>query len=119
MRPDLHTRLYGPWQPAPPQPRTGAALLTGVLWTLTLASLAWLTFLVGIIGVFVAASGEPVGGLLMGWIGCVAGGAAVLTAVAFLPPVRRMATPHRMLLLGALACPVPLVVTIVTWFRMG
>lgn len=118
---DSHTyaTLYGPWKPAPPPRRTGVRLLAGGLWGITVASMAWLAFLVGMAALWGAADGASVGGFLLDWVLRVAGAVAVLGAVAFAPGVRRLQGPHRMLLLGILACPVPAVLAVWTWFNVG
>jgi hypothetical protein len=49
----------------------------------------------------------------------VAGAAGALLALAFAPGVRRLAPLTRLLLLGALACPVPTGLAVWTWLRVG
>lgn len=119
MDPRTYATLHGPWKPAPPLRRAGVRLLAGVLWGITVASMAWLAFLVGMTALWSAADGAWVGGFLLDCLLCVAGAAAALGAVAFAPGVRRMEGPHRMLLLGSLACPVPAVLAVWTWFNVG
>ncbi|MFB8206434.1 MULTISPECIES: hypothetical protein [unclassified Streptomyces] len=94
-------------------------MATALLGAATAVSVTWLTFMVLMISVWGAASGAAVGGFLGGYAACLAGGAALLVALAFLPPVRRMAPPRRWLLLAAVACPVPLTLAVVTWVSAG
>ncbi|MFC8537435.1 hypothetical protein ACFUJY_26460 [Streptomyces sp. NPDC057249] len=108
------------WGPAPSTAaRPGVAVATALLGIATAASVVWLTFLVWMISVWGAASGEPAGGILATYAACLAGGAALLVALAFVPPVRRMAPPRRALLLCAVACPVPLTLAVATWVSTG
>jgi hypothetical protein len=118
---DSHTyaTLYSPWKPAPPPRRTGVRLLAGVLWGITMMSMAWLTCLVGMAALWGAAAGAPMGGFLLDCLLGVASAAAVLGAVAFAPGVRRMEVPYRMLVLGMIACPVPAVLAVWTWLNVG
>ncbi|THA34614.1 hypothetical protein E6R18_07300 [Streptomyces sp. A1277] len=94
-------------------------MVTVLLGAATALSVAWLTFLVGMIAVWSAASGEAVGGFLAVYAACVAGGAALLAALAFVPAVRRMAPAKRGLLLSVVACPVPLTLAVATWVSVG
>jgi uncharacterized membrane protein YedE/YeeE len=89
------------------------------LWGLTLVALSWITLLVGVVAVFGAAAGEPVGWFLAGYAGCLLGGAALLLWLRRWPVVRRMASDRRSLLLAALTCPVPVLVAVVTWAGAG
>lgn len=66
-----------------------------------------------------AAAGAPLGGILLRYALIVASAGASLTALAFAPGIRRLATESRLLLLGVLACPAPTVLAITTWFRTG
>ncbi|WP_240496346.1 hypothetical protein [Streptomyces torulosus] len=65
------------------------------------------------------AAGAAMGGFLLERLVGVAGAAAVLGAVAFAPGLRRMQGPRRALLLGALACPIPAVLAVWSWFNVG
>ena len=118
---DSHTNatLYSPWKPAPPPRRTGVRLLAGLLWGITMMSMVWLAVLVGLAALGGAAAGAPMGASLPDCLLGVAGAAAVLGAMAFAPGVRRMELPHRMLLLGVIACPGPVVLVVWTWFSIG
>src|SRR5690349_11354446 len=106
-----------PWGPVPKAavPHPGTALLTVLLGILTLASVGWITSFVLIVAVWAAAAGEPVVGYLALYAACLATGAALLTALACLPPIRRMPPPRRALLLNAVACPIPLTLALITW----
>ncbi|MFE9999837.1 hypothetical protein [Streptomyces avermitilis] len=120
MDPRTYAKLYSPCKPSPSaSPRTGVTLLAALLWGITAMSLAWLTFLVGLTALWSAAEGTSASGLLAGYAGCVIGGAALLTALAFVPGVRRMTTAGRSLSLSSVACPVPLVLAVATWFSVG
>ncbi|MFH0521434.1 hypothetical protein ACHBTE_30165 [Streptomyces sp. M41] len=121
LSPKAYDALYGPYRPTytPSRGETAVAVAAGGLWALTLVSLGFLTLLVSIVAVWAAAAGEPVGGFLWPFCLTVAGAAAALTALAFAPGVRRLAPAARMLLLGALACPVPTCFALVTWARIG
>ncbi|MEV3854953.1 hypothetical protein AB0J38_11575 [Streptomyces sp. NPDC050095] len=119
MDPHTYATLYGPWKPNPRPQHTGVALLAGAVWCVTAASLAWLTFPVGLTALWGTADGASVGGFVLGYVLALVCGAAVLAAVAFLPFVRRMTGSARMLLLATLACPAPLVMAVVTWFAVG
>ncbi|WP_243769447.1 hypothetical protein [Streptomyces cyanogenus] len=120
MNPQTYAKLYGPWKPAPSATaRPWVTLLTALLGAVTVLSLAWLTFLVGVLALWGAAEGMAAGGLLAEYAAGVAGGAALLVALAFVPVVRRMTPAGRRLLLTAVACPVPLVLAVVTWSGVG
>ncbi|WP_327415119.1 hypothetical protein [Streptomyces sp. NBC_01233] len=121
MNPSTYAALYGPWQPTKPAPeeRPVVVVLAVLLWTATFLSFAWLASLFAIAVVWGAAAGAPVGGLVLRVALVLAGAAAALTALAFAPGIRRLAVSSRMLLLGALACPVPTVLAIWSWLRTG
>jgi hypothetical protein len=124
VNPQTHQTLYGPWRPAPRSDRrdTAVGLLAGLLWTATLCSLGWLTFLVGMCALWSLADGATwadVRGFVLPYALTVVGAAAVLTALAFVPGVRRLAPLTRLLLLGVLACPVPTGLMVWTWLRIG
>ncbi|MFF7493646.1 hypothetical protein [Streptomyces rubiginosohelvolus] len=97
--------LYRPARIAPSPRHTGVVLLSAVLWLLTSLSVSWLCFLVGMTALWGAA--------------VLCGGAGVFVAVCRAPAVRRMSGDVRSLLLGALACPVPLVLAAAAWFSVG
>ncbi|MBD0742662.1 hypothetical protein BG418_14395 [Streptomyces sp. CBMA152] len=82
-------------------------MLACVLWAVTFGSLAWITLLVGIVTLWGAADGAPVGDFVLTYFGIIIGAAGALAALAFAPGVRRLAPASRLLLLGAVACPVP------------
>ncbi|RPK90732.1 MULTISPECIES: hypothetical protein [Streptomyces] len=111
-----YNALYRPARLTPPPRRTAVELLATGLWVLTMTSLAWLGFLVGMTALWCVAEGAPVGGFLLRCSAGLCGGAAVLVAVRLAPGVRRMSADMRSLLLAALACPLPLVLAIATWF---
>ncbi|MFD7706994.1 hypothetical protein [Streptomyces sp. NPDC059786] len=120
MDPQTYAKLYGPWRPDPSASAgTGVTLLTALLGAVTAMSLAWLTFLVGLSALWGAADGAAVGGFLASYAAGVAGYAALLTALALVPGVRRMTSAGRRLLLTAVACLVPFVLAVVTWFSTG
>ncbi|MGW1170584.1 hypothetical protein [Streptomyces sp. NPDC002550] len=120
MNPQTYAKLYGPWEPtASATARPGVALLTALLGAATVLSMAWLTFLVGMTALWGAAEGAAIGGFLVEYAAGVSGGAALLAALVFVPRVRRMTPAGRRLLLTAVACPVPLVLTVVTWLGAG
>ncbi|MFD7403164.1 hypothetical protein ACFV7R_10925 [Streptomyces sp. NPDC059866] len=121
MNPSAYAALYGPYQ-QPRRSRRGrnvVALLAAVVWAVTLASLGWLTLLVGMAAVWGAAEGAPVGGVLLRFVLIVVGAAAALTAAAFAPGIRRMALAGRALIVGALAAPVPAGLAVYTWIHVG
>lgn len=111
--------LHRPARIAPSPRHPGVVLLSAVLWLLTSLSVSWLCFLVGMTALWGAASGEPVGGFLLCCAAVLCGGAGVFVAVCRAPAVRRMSGDVRSLLLGALACPVPLVLAAAAWFSVG
>ncbi|ANP55591.1 hypothetical protein J2Z21_006440 [Streptomyces griseochromogenes] len=124
MNPETYATLYGPARPAPRNSRgeTAVGLLAAVLWLLTLASLGWLTFLVGMVTLWGLADGMSWGearSLVLPYALTVVGGAAALLAVAFAPRVRRLAPLTRLLLTGALAFPAPTGLALWTWFQVG
>ncbi|GKQ40007.1 hypothetical protein [Streptomyces sp. A012304] len=94
-------------------------LLAGALWTVTMTSLAWLTFLIGMVAVWLAAEGEPVGGFLLRYGLIYAAFAAVLSALASAPGIRRLDVSARLLLLGVLAAPAPTALALWTWVNSG
>ncbi|MFB8351133.1 hypothetical protein [Streptomyces niveus] len=94
-------------------------MLAGVVWAITLLSLTWLAFLFGMATLWGLAAGVPLGGILLRYALIVATAGASLTALAFAPGVRQLAAESRLLLLGVIACPLPTVLAITTWFRTG
>ncbi|MFI8238885.1 hypothetical protein ACIF83_16695 [Streptomyces sp. NPDC085866] len=124
MNPQTYANLYGPAQPAQPQRRgeTVVGLLAALLWMLTLASVGWLTFLVGMVALWGLADGASwaeTRAFALPYALTVAGAAAALLALAFAPGVRRLTPLTRLLLLGALAFPVPTGLALWTWVRVG
>jgi len=120
VNPDTYAALYGPGRPAAParSERPVVAALAGMLWAATCMSAIWLASLFAIALVWGAAAGAPVGTMVL-WALIPVGGAAALTALAFAPAVRRLSVSGRMLLLGALACPLPTGLAVWTWFQTG
>ncbi|MFF8553873.1 hypothetical protein ACF058_13665 [Streptomyces sp. NPDC015501] len=110
--------LYGPARIAPPPRRTGVVLLSAGLWLLTSLSASWLAFLVGMTTLWAAAEGASIGGFPLCCSAVLCGGAGALVAVCRAPAVRRMPGETRSLLLGALACPFPLVLAIAAFSAM-
>ncbi|MEU1402148.1 hypothetical protein ABZ471_07230 [Streptomyces sp. NPDC005728] len=124
MNPETYATLYGPARPAPRNSRgeTVLGLLAAVFWILTLASLGWLTFLVGMTALWGLADGmswAQVRDLVLPYALTVVGAAAVLTALAFAPGIRRLHPLARLLLTGALACPVPTGLAVWAWVQVG
>ncbi|MFD0036734.1 hypothetical protein ACFVIZ_03670 [Streptomyces anulatus] len=119
MDPRTYDTLYRPAPITPPSRRTPVMLLAAALWVLTLSSLAFLGFVVGITALWSAAEGVPVGGFLLRCFAGLFGGAAVLVAVRQAPGVKRMSADTRSLLLAVLACPIPLVLTMAMWFSVA
>ncbi|WP_369228887.1 hypothetical protein AB5J56_00520 [Streptomyces sp. R21] len=120
MNPGTYARLYGPPQPAPRRERTNVtALAAAVLWTATAASLAWLTFLVALAALWGAADGAAVGGFVQQYVLAVGGATALLTALAFAPGVRRLSWAGRLVITGALACPLASGLAIGSWIYVS
>ncbi|MFF4574712.1 hypothetical protein [Streptomyces sp. NPDC001410] len=124
LNPQTYATLYGPARPAPRNSRgeTAVGLLAAVLWILTLSSLGWLTFLVGMVAVWGLADGmswPEVRAFVLPYALTLVGAAAVLTALAFAPGVRRLNPLTRLLLTGALAFPVPTGLAVWTWVQVG
>ncbi|WP_314242987.1 hypothetical protein [Streptomyces sp. DSM 40907] len=124
MRPDAYAALYGPWQPAQQvrvpvaKERPAVAALAALLWAVTLLSVSWVGGLLSIALIWGAAAGQPIAELLL-WFLPLPAGAVGLAALARAPGVRRLAVSTRVLLLGALACPVPAVLAVRLWFLTG
>ncbi|MFK4066523.1 hypothetical protein [Streptomyces sp. NPDC029674] len=119
MNPGTYTRLYGPAQPASRSGRTGLVVAAGVLWALTLASLAWITLLVGLAALWGAAEGAEVGAFVLQYAAIVAAAAAALTALVFAPGVRRLSWASRLFLAGVVACPVATGFAFWSWAHTG
>ncbi|MFE0579511.1 hypothetical protein [Streptomyces sp. NPDC058874] len=124
MRPDAYAALYGRWQPAQQvhvpvgRDRPGVVALAALVWAVTVLSVAWVGGLLSVALVWGAAAGQPIGELLL-WFLPLPAGALGLTALARAPGVRRLTGSARVLLLGALACPVPTVLAVWLWFLTG
>ncbi len=113
MQPETYARLYGPWRPSRPERGYSAmALAAFAVWMPTLVSVAWMTLVVGL-GVLLGV----VDGL--SYVAYLAAGVAVLASLALIPPLRRLALPARMLVLGVLALPVPVGVAMWTAVMLG
>lgn len=106
MSPGTYARLYGPAQPAPRSGSRALVVVTGVLWMLTLASLAWITLLVGLVAVWGAAEGADAGAFVLQYVAIVIGAAAALTALVLAPGIRCLSWTSRLFLAGVVACPV-------------
>ncbi|MFC9174298.1 MULTISPECIES: hypothetical protein [Streptomyces] len=119
MDPRAYDAPYRSARTPPPPRRPGVVALSAVLWLLTSLSASWLCALVGVTVLWGAAAGAPVGSFLLSCSTVLCGGAGMLVAVCRAPTVRRMSGDVRSLLLGALACPVPLVLASATWFSAG
>ncbi|WP_327353689.1 hypothetical protein [Streptomyces sp. NBC_01304] len=99
--------------------REGALLGVGIaLWGVTYVSLGLLTCAWGVVLIFWAAAGEPVGPYVLHTVGAALGAAVLLAALAFAPGIRKLSAAARLALLGALACPGPLVLALWTWSAM-
>ncbi|KJY23387.1 MULTISPECIES: hypothetical protein [Streptomyces] len=120
MNPSTHAALYGPWQPSAPvrRDRPLVVVLAGLLWALTALSVSLVGGLACIVLLWTAAAGQPLGGLIPLLL-LIPAGAAALTALARTSRVREMAASSRMLLLGALACPVPTALAVWLWVWTG
>ncbi|MEU7600892.1 hypothetical protein AB0B78_02795 [Streptomyces sp. NPDC040724] len=124
MRPDAYAALYGPWQPAQQvrvpvgKDRRGVVALAALLWVVTALSVSVVGGLLSIALIWGAAAGQPIGELVP-WLLPLPAGAVGLTALARAPGIRRLAASSRLLLLGALACPVPTVLAVWLWFLAG
>ncbi|WP_234336456.1 hypothetical protein [Streptomyces sp. NRRL S-920] len=119
MNPGTYARLYGPAQPAPRSGHTGLVVAAGVLWALTLASLAWITLLVGLVALWGAAEGADAGALILQYVAIVAGAATALTALMFAPGIRRRSWASRLFLAGVVACPVTTGFALWSWSYTG
>ncbi|MFF0552242.1 hypothetical protein ACFYUL_25185 [Streptomyces sp. NPDC004311] len=126
MNPDAPTAPYGPLWPATARGATAAAraerpavvLLAVLVWAVTALSVSFVGGL-GCVALFwTAGAGGPVGGILLLLLPIPAG-AAALVALARAPRVRALTGSARMLLLGALACPVPAGLAVWLWGVSG
>ncbi|MEW2585656.1 hypothetical protein [Streptomyces virginiae] len=120
MNPSTRAALYGPWQPSAPvrRDRPVVVVLAALLWALTALSVSLVGGLACIALLWTTAAGDPMGGLVPLLL-LIPAGAAALTALARASRVRRMAASTRMLLLGALACPVPTALAVWLWVVAG
>ncbi|MDX6764028.1 MULTISPECIES: hypothetical protein [Streptomyces] len=120
MNPSTYAALYGPWQPARPvrKERPAVVALAVLLWAGTALSVSWVGGLACVALLWTAAAGHPSGGLFLLLL-LFPAGAAALVALARTSRFREMAAATRMLLLGALACPVPAVLALGPWFLAG
>ncbi|GGS21134.1 hypothetical protein [Streptomyces nojiriensis] len=98
--------FVAPARPVPPNKTLVVAAV--LLWALTAMSLVVIGFFVLMIGVWGMASGEDMTHPLLQVAGTVAGAAVVGALLYFAPGVRRLSREARFTLLGALACPAPL-----------
>jgi hypothetical protein len=105
--------LPAPASTAPvPRPRpatNGQVFMVALIWSVPLAALFFLGFLVLMASVWSAASGESPLSFLLGAAGVLAASAAALTGLYRSPPLRRMTPMGRMALLGALVWPFPVI----------
>ncbi|MEV8065046.1 hypothetical protein AB0P32_02675 [Streptomyces sp. NPDC085995] len=115
MDPRTYARLYGPRVPVRRSARPAVVVLAAVLWALTLLPVTGLTAYIVLVSTWGAAEGEAAGGFLLWYFLPLVIATGVLTALAFVPPVRRMAWDSRLLLLGAAAGPVLVVLTAGMW----
>ncbi|MBM7168704.1 hypothetical protein JQK87_09840 [Streptomyces sp. G44] len=90
-----------------------------VLWALTLASLGWITLLVGVAALWGAVEGTGAGALISQYVAIVAGAATALTALVFAPGIRRRSWATRLFLAGVVACPVATGVALWSWAHTG
>ncbi|MFB8395054.1 hypothetical protein [Streptomyces yangpuensis] len=120
MNPSTHAALYGPRQPARPvrRERPAVVVLAALLWVVTALSVSLVGGLACIALLWTAAAGEPVAGLVLPVL-LIPAGAAGITVLARAPRVRDLAASTRMLLLGAVACPVPTALAVWFWTLSG
>ncbi|GAA2949313.1 hypothetical protein [Kitasatospora cinereorecta] len=100
--------------PAPPvaRPRptpTRLVVLVALIWCVPVAALCTLGFLVLVVALWGAASGESPVAFLLGAAGAAAAGAAVLAALYRAPFLRGMTPTGRIALLGVVVWPFPVV----------
>ncbi|MFD9499809.1 hypothetical protein [Streptomyces sp. NPDC060035] len=89
--------------------RTRQVVLVALIWSVPLAALGILGFLVLMVALLGAASGESPASFLLGAAGGAAAGAAVLTGLYRSPPLRRMTPMSRLALLGVVVWPFPVI----------
>ncbi len=120
VNPSTYAALYGPWQPAKPvrKERPAVVVLAGLLWAVTVLSVSCVGGLACIALLWTAAAGDAAGGMLLLLL-LMPAGAAGITALARTSRLREMAASTRMLLLGAVACPVPTALALWLWFLAG
>ncbi|MER7730970.1 hypothetical protein ABTX80_08805 [Streptomyces erythrochromogenes] len=120
MNPSAHAALYGPWQPAQPvrKERPAVVVLAALLWVATAVSVSLIGGLACIALLWTAAAGEPAAGAAVPLL-LIPAGAGALTALARTSRLRAMAASTRMLLLGAVACPVPTALAVWFWTLTG
>ncbi|WP_051835752.1 hypothetical protein [Streptomyces sp. NRRL WC-3549] len=82
-------------------------VLAALIWSVTLAALAVLGFLVLVVAVWSAASGESPVPFLLGVAGAVVACAVLLSGLYAAPFLRRMPPAGRLALIGALVGPFP------------
>ncbi|MEW2130585.1 hypothetical protein [Streptomyces sp. NPDC005435] len=124
MNPETYAALYGPYRPVPRRRRTDTLLtvVAVLLWLVTLFPFGLLTFLMGTASLWALADGTPwaeVRGMLLVYVLIPALAAAALTALGFVPPLRRLRLPARLAVLGAMACPLSLGAGLWTWLTIG
>ncbi|WP_030786632.1 hypothetical protein [Streptomyces sp. NRRL S-920] len=117
--PGTYARLYGPAQPARRSGHWGLVAVAGVLWALTLTSLAWITVLVSLAALWGEAAGADAGTFVLQYVAFVAGAAAALTALVFAPGIRRLSWASRLILAGVVACPVAVGFAVYSWAYTG
>ncbi|MFE1898018.1 hypothetical protein [Streptomyces yangpuensis] len=120
MNPSTHAALYGPWRPARParRERPVVVVLAALLWAVTALSVSLIGGLACIALLWTAAAGEPAAGAVVPLL-LIPAGAAGITALARAPRVRDLTASTRMLLLGAVACPVPTALAVWFWTLTG
>ncbi|MFJ7775280.1 hypothetical protein [Streptomyces yangpuensis] len=120
MNPSTHAALYGPWRPARParRERPVVVVLAALLWAVTALSVSLIGGLACIGLLWTAAAGEPAAGAVVPLL-LIPAGAAGITALARAPRVRDLVPSTRMLLLGAVACPVPTALAVWLWTLTG
>ncbi|MFB6619158.1 hypothetical protein ACIGFK_17785 [Streptomyces sp. NPDC085524] len=119
LNPAAYAALYAPVPvPAPPAPVNRALVAAAlVLWAVTGIALSVIAGFVLLVGVWSAASGADVTGLLLWPVVVTAGAGGVLTLLYFAPGIRRLSREARFTLLGAVACPAPVVLALYAMTR--
>ncbi|MFF9979629.1 hypothetical protein [Streptomyces erythrochromogenes] len=120
MNPSTHAALYGPWQPAQPprRERPVVVVLAALLWVVTALSVSLIGGLACIALLWTAAAGETAAGAIVPLL-LIPAGAGALIALARTSRLRAMAASTRMLVLGAVACPVPAALALWLWTLTG